>query len=728
MTTNPSIQTSPNRSYGELTPLLAPRSVAVVGASDRQGNLGGVAVGFLKKFGFQGPIWPINPGRKTVGDLPCFPSLRELPGVPDLAIVAVPADLVPDVAKDCIDAGVPAAVAWAGGFAEVGAEGRARQQRLQEVCRGSNLKFCGPNCIGVINTGLGMTASFGSMMNELDQLLRGSISIVSQSGGIATLTHARCQQAGFGCRVTVSCGNEAVLTIADFIRALSYDEGTHVIAVYTEGVSDAAAFVDALAEARAHDKPVVILKGGASAVAQKAALAHTGRLAGSDRTYDAIFRELGVTRVYSIEEMVDVCLLLASLKPGQLPRGNGVVLTTFGGGAGVMATDQCVREGLNVPALAAETKTDAAPLLPPISSVSNPADLTPQAINDAGWREKLPAALKVLSKDPGVDTFLFLAGSMSHQAPRIMSIVEGLRASTEKPVCLSWLFAADRVVKEMAERGIYAFPEHARAARAIGHLARRGDNLRHHIRFLPQLTRSFQWDDFVNPENPERVVSEHVVARILEAAQLPVAKGRLATTTDEAVRAAEEVGFPVAVKGISSAVTHRAAAGFLALNVESADALARTDRAFREQAAARGITLDGVWVQHMFSGNRELLVTAFRDADFGVMVGIGMGGNQTEIIDDVAFARAPIDADGAYDLLGHLRTLRRLPKTLSDGQRKRAAEFIGAFSALAAGAPWRQFTLEVNPLKLDTDSCAAVDGLLIIDDAASAAQPARSAA
>ncbi len=231
---------------------------------------------------------------------------------------------------------MPAAVAWAGGFAETGEEGRARQRQLEAVCRSSGIKLCGPNCIGVINTALGLTASFSSMMTEHDRLTPGVVSMVSQSGGIGVMAHSRAEEFGLGFRVTISCGNEAALGIPDFIHALALDDGTRVIAVYTEGLSNPAAFVEALAEARRRAKPVVILKGGATQASGRAALAHTGRLAGVDRTYDAIFREFAAIRVYSTEELLDVCLQLASLQPGQLPKGDRVLISSFGGGSGVI--------------------------------------------------------------------------------------------------------------------------------------------------------------------------------------------------------------------------------------------------------------------------------------------------------------------------------------------------------------------------------------------------------
>jgi acetyltransferase len=701
--------------YGALTSLLAPRSVAVIGASDRDGNLGGLAVGFLRKFGFAGAVWPVNAGRAMVGDLPCYPSVSALPGVPDLAILAVPAEAVTGVARECVAAGVGAAVAWAGGFAEAGAAGRALQDELATVCRDGGLALCGPNCIGIINTALGLTASFSSMLLEHARLAPGSVSMVSQSGGIGVMAHSRAQALGLGFRVTVSCGNEAVLGIPDFIRALVHDDGTRVIAVYTEGLSDPAGFVEALGLARARGKPVVVLKGGATEASGRAALAHTGRLAGADRTYDALFREHAVIRVYSTEELLDVCLQLASMAPQQLPAGDRVLITSFGGGSAVMATDQCVREGLGVPPLASALRERVAARLTPLSSALNPIDFTPGMMTTPKHRASLPAALDALADAPGLDSWLFMAAGFGNLAPELAQMFDAVRRRTAKPMLLTWQSMPDGLAGDLASRGIHVFNEHARAARTLGHLVRHAADLRHRIRQVRSAVRMFDWSAHLDNGAHPRVVSEDVVTAILEDAGLPVARGRLASGAEDAVTAAQEVGYPVAIKGISAAITHRAAAGLVALGVESPDAVRAATARFHARAAERGVILDGVWVQHMFAGERELLVTAVTDAEFGVMVGIGIGGGMTEIIDDAAFARAPLDADGAYDLIGCLRTVRRLPEFISREQREHAARFLAGFSALAAGAPWPRFTLEVNPLKLGPDGVAAVDGLLIIE-------------
>jgi len=704
--------------FGALTPLLAPGSVAVIGASDRAGNLGGLAVRFLQKFGYQGAIWPVNAGRTSVAGLPCFADLASLPGVPDMTILAVPAESVEDVVTMCIARGVPSAVVWAGGFAEGDDAGRARQRRLEALCRGSSLKLCGPNCIGIINTAIGLTASFSSLMTEIDRFTPGSVSIVSQSGGIAVNAHARAQQLGLGFRVTISCGNEAVLGIPDFMQALLADDGTRVIAVYAEAMPDPDGFVAALAEARQRRKPVVVLKGGASEQSARAALAHTGRLAGNDRTYDAIFREFAAIRVYSPEEMLEVALQLASLPEGCLLDGDRVLISTFGGGSGVIATDQCMREGMTVPPLDDATRACLTPILTPLASSMNPVDLTPGSMTNSKNRETLPKVLEILADAPGIDQYLCFASGFGTLAPAFADMFLSVRQRARRPIGISWLAPPDGIVPRLAANGVMVFQEHARLIRAAGHLVRYAADLRHRIRMVPLRDPAFSWDRHASLSG---VVTEDVVASILTAAGLPVAPGRIAHTAEAAAAVAAEVGFKVAMKGISPTITHRAAAGLVALELATQDAVTQAFAALQARARELDAALDGVWVQRMFHGQVELLVTAFRDQEFGVIVGCGMGGGATEIIDDVVFSRAPIDSAGAADLLLRLRTLRRLPVLLSEDQRWQAAEFISGFSALAASAPWARFIMEVNPLKIGGDDVAAVDGLLIVESAGSRA-------
>ncbi len=635
--------------FGALTPLLAPRAVAVIGASDRAGNLGGVAVAYMRKFGYRGAVWPVNAGRATVGDLPCYPDLGALPGTPDVAIIAVPAESVCDVVRDCVAARIPSGVIWAGGFAEGDEAGRVRQRELEVICRESAFKLCGPNCIGIINTAIGLTASFSNLMTEIDHFTPGRVSMVSQSGGIAVNAHARAQELGLGFRLMISCGNEAALGIPDFMQALIEDNGTRVIAVYAEGISNPAALVEALAEAkRARGKPVVVLKGGATEASGRAALAHTGRLAGSDRTYDAVFREFAAIRVFSPEELLEVALQFASLPPGRLPQGNRVLLSTFGGGSGVIATDQCIRDGMLVPQLDNETRQSLAPVLTPLASTMNPVDLTPGSMTNPKNRETLPRVLQILADAPDADQYLCFSSGFGKLAPEFAGMFEAVRQRATKPIGISWQAPPDGIIPRLAANGVMVFTEHARLIRAAGHLVRYAADLRHRIGVVPNDRPPFPWEDHVTGPG---IVTEEKVAAILEQSGLPVARGHIACSADEAARAGNEVGFKVAMKAISPSITHRAAVGLVALDIATADAAAATYREFQARAETLGATLDGVWVQHMFPGSVELLVTAFRDPDFGVIVGVGMGGRMTEIIDDVVLTRAPIDADGAHDMV-----------------------------------------------------------------------------
>jgi acetyltransferase len=552
------------------------------------------------------------------------------------------------------------------------------------------------------------------MMTELDYFTPGSVSIVSQSGGIAVHSHARAQQLGLGFRVTISCGNEAALGLPDFMQALVEDDGTRVIAVYTEGIGQPDAFIRALAAAKERRKPVVVLKGGATAESSRAALAHTGRLAGTDRTYDAIFREFAAIRVHSPEELLDVCLQLSSIPTSKLPRGNRVLIKSFGGGSGVIATDQCLREGLLVPELSAESRKQLEPILSPLASSANPVDLTPGAMTNPKLRPLMPTVLATLAANEDTDLMLCLGGGFAELAPQLAGNYREAITAADKPLLISWLSPPPGIVESFNAEGVMVFTEHSRTIRTAAQIIRYGADMRHAIRRSEAPYPTFPWAEFVRPG--DRVVSENTVAGILERAGLAVAKGRIALSVAEAAAIASEIGLPVVMKGISSKVTHRAAAGLVALDLGTPEAVATAHERLQARARELDVTLDGVWVQHMFQGNRELLVTAFRDPDFGVIVGCGVGGAMTEIVDDVIFSRAPMDESAAADLLRRLRTVKRFPNYLSEAQLAMSGSFLSSFSRLVASAPWPEFTLEVNPLKLSETAAAAVDGLLLIEE------------
>jgi acyl-CoA synthetase (NDP forming) len=707
------MQSAISSPFPDISRLLAPRSIAVIGASDQPGNLGGVAIRLLRKFGYPGTLWPVNPRRSEVHGLACHASVADLPAPADLALFATGADSIAALVRECAGAGIRFGIVWAGGFAEVGQRGEPLQRELVEACRDTGFILAGPNCIGIIDSWMPMTASFASFLTETDTLVRGDISMVSQSGGLATMAQAFAQQAGFGFRYMISSGNEAVLTAADYLHALVEDASTKVIAAYLEGVKDGARFVAALAEARAAGKPIVVLKGGETPASARAAVAHTGALAGERRVWDAVFRDAGVIQVHSLEELLDQVLFLSSMDPGNLPLGNGIAAVTFGGGGGVLAADQAARHGLVMPMLTAATRERLRPLVPPIAAIENPVDVTPQVFNRAEWFAHFAEALEVIAADPGIHSILLQFGPMAQRAMDIAQVVCDFRRRTAKTVCLGWPLAPRGVPEFLREQGVYVFTEYERAIGVLGQLARRRVAIASDIG-EPAEALPFDWPAHAPAHATAGVISEPECHRLLAAAGLPVAEGRLAHSADEAVAAALAVGMPVALKGISATVTHRAAAGLLALGIDTEAEARRAYRELTARAAVAGIVLDGIYVQHMISDGLEVLVSAFRDPVFGPMISCGAGGNLAELIDDVTLQRAPVSEAQALAMIGRLRLVHSTRKAQAPDPRLLAA-FIARLSRLAAGAPWRRFVLEINPVKWSDDRVVAVDGLLVIE-------------
>ncbi len=696
----------------DVSRILAPRSIAILGASDRPGNFGGATVRHLRKFGFKGPIWPVNRTGADVGGVKAYTAVADLPDAADLVVLAVPADSLLDAIRDCAARGIQSGIAFAGGLGEAGGAGAVLQDEIVALCQETNFKLCGPNCVGVINSALPLTATFATALDAIDVLTPGVVSMVSQSGGIGTTAFSLGMQAGFGFRHLISSGNEAVVDFSDYLAALARDDGTRVIAGYLEGIKDGDKFLRALTEAADRNKPVVLIKSGATGAGAKAALAHTGALAGEDRVFDAVIREFGVVRAYSVKELLEIALLLAGT-PAERQFGPGVAIATFGGGNGVIAADQCTQYGLQTPPISDATVGRLKPLLPSVATAANPIDLTPTTAFRDEYLSQLPKALTVVAEDPAIDVVLLIVGTLASRANEIVAVIDEFARNSPKPVCIAWPFPPEGLVANLAGRNIHAFDEVADSVRALSRLATLGRRPRASRR---RQGAGFDWQPYAAEAASSRVISEHRCHAIMQAAGVPVAAGKLVADADAAVAAAKEVGFPVALKGISDAVTHRAAAGLVVLGAQNADDVRDAANTLLDRAEAHSVTLDGIYVQKMESGSVELLVAATRDPLFGTMVSCGAGGGLTEIIDDIVIRRAPVDEASAAEMLEGLR-LRRYAK---DAEGKlpatEAARFIARFSELAASAPWKRFVFEANPVKWRRDGAIAVDGLIVIEE------------
>lgn len=705
---------SADPAFADISGLIYPQSVAVIGASDRPGNLGGDTIERLLRFGFPGPVWAVNPAGGTVRGLNCFRDVADLPAAPGLVVFAIPATGLLDAISDCAAVGTRNGLAYAGGFAEAGtSEGIALQQRLVALCRKLDFKLCGPNCVGILNAATPVTATFATGLLEVEKLRPGPISLVTQSGGIGTAAFLMIHNAGFGCRHLISGGNEAVVGLADYIFGLAHDEGTKVIAAYIEGVADGERLVRALAAARDNGKPVVMIKSGATGASARAAQAHTGALVGEDRVVDAILQELGVIRVGSVEELVDVCVMLAGAPAGRMPTGNGVGVITFGGGNGVLAADQCARHGLTVPPLDAERVAGVRPLLISVASAANPMDLTPSTAFRTENLAKLPAAMDVIASQPDIGSLILIVGSMAAREKEISEVFFNFWRRCPKPVCVTWPAPPIGTVARFAGNGIMCFDEPERGLRALGRLAAHAAAIARPRPPADLAPLPFDWAAYV-PAGAT-VVSEDRCHALLRAAGLPVAAGSLAQTADQALRIAQEVALPVALKGISAKITHRAAAGLLAVDLRTPEEVSESFTRLQARAAELGVTLEGIYVQHMERGGVELLVSVFRDPVFGTMVSVGSGGGLTEQIDDVITARAPVDEATAAAMLARTRLARHARDAQGPLDPAPAASFIALLSQLGAGANWKKFTIEINPVKWSRGGAIAVDGLLLVE-------------
>jgi acetate---CoA ligase (ADP-forming) len=700
--------------FTDITGLLYPRSIAVIGASDRPGNLGGDTVERLLRFGYPGPVWAVNPSGGTVRGLPCHGSLAELPEAPDSAVMAIPAAAIIDTVRECVARGTLNGVAFAGGMGEGGGEGKHLQEELAALCQQTGFNLCGPNCVGIINVVTPAISSFATVLYEFQSLRAGPISMVTQSGGIGTAAFSLVQQAGFGFRHLISSGNEAVITFADYLHALARDEGTRIIAGYLEGVEDGPKFVRALAEARAQGKPVVLIKSGATAASARAARAHTGSLVGEDRVFDAVVREMGVIRVSSVEELVDVCLVLAGTPSTKIPCGPGVGVVTFGGGNGVLAADQCVHYGLTTPTLDDARRDELQPLLLTVASAANPMDLTPSTAFRAESLAKLPEAMDVLASQLDIHSLVLIVGGLAVKEKEVSTVFTDFWRRCPKAVSVAWPAPPTGTIARFAGSGIAVFEEPDRALRVLGRLAAYGAALTCPRRDPSIEPLAFDWTKHVH--RGEVVVCEDRCHTIMREAGISVAAGELATDEAAALRIGGEIGPPVVMKGISPRVTHRAAAGLLAVDLRTPEDITEAFRRLRDRAAAIGVALDGIYVQRMARGGVELLVSVFRDPLFGTMISVGSGGGMTELLDDVVTERAPVDPAVAATMLRRLRLSGGFKDQQGPLDTAEPAAFISRLSELGAGAPWARFTFEVNPIKWQRDGVIAVDGLLVVDE------------
>ncbi|MBP2682885.1 MAG: CoA-binding domain protein [Deltaproteobacteria bacterium] len=675
--------------------LFHPRSVAVVGASRNREKVGHGVFSNLVQAGFPGTIYGVNPAGGELFGRPLYPSIDAIPGPVDLGVFVVPPNAILEGIPRLAARGMRAGIAISAGFKEVGGEGIALERSLREAARSAGVRILGPNCLGLIDTHARMNASFSRGTPP-----KGFISFFSQSGALCTavLDWAIGRNVGFS--KFVSLGNQADVSESDILEFLADDPTTRVILGYVESIDDGRRFLRAAREVTAR-KPVILVKAGATSAGARAASSHTGSLAGSDRAYAAAFRQGGVIRVETVEDLFDLALAFA-MQP--LPRGDQLLILTNAGGPGILAADMAERLGIPLAEVTSSLRDRILPVLPPTASLANPVDVIGDARADR-YRDVLLA----LRDEPSIDTVLVLLTPQAMTEPEeTAGATVSALAGSGKTVFASFLggaaVAASRRI--LTEGGVPNYPVPERAVRALHAMLRYS-----RIRFSagPPETEVFP----VRPENAGRLVREALAAGrrtlgeeesrgILEAYGFRFPRHAFAATSDAAVAAYRAIGSASAVmKIVSPQILHKTDVGGVRLGLSSCEEVARAFMEITSSVRRRAPSawIAGVSVQEMVTGGRELILGMSRDPQFGPLLMFGLGGIYVEVLKDVSFRVAPISRHDAGEMVREIRAYPLLAayRGSEPADEEAIVEALIQVSRLSCDFPEIQ-ELDINPL------------------------------
>ena len=632
-----------------------PESVAIVGASQQKGKVGYEILKNMIEAGFEGRIFPINPKAQSIQGLECHGDLESLGQTPDLVIIIVPAKIVPAIMQQCAKVGVKSVIVITAGFKEVGEEGRELEKKISRIARQAGMRLIGPNCLGLIVPANKLNASFGGKLPAV-----GSIGYLSQSGALLTAILDMANASGIGFSKLVSIGNKADVDELDVIEALALDADTKVIAGYLESISDGNQFVRE-AEQISHDKPILLIKSGATEAGAKAASSHTGSLAGTEVAYESAFERAGIIRCSSIRQQFDYAQTFAD-QP--LPAGPRVAVITNAGGPGIMAADSIEQQGLTFAKLTDATIEKLSSKLPAAANLYNPIDVLGDALAD-----RYEYALEAALDDPNVDVVLVLLTpqAMTEPAATARAIVRISQQKPGKPILSCFLGAAkvEEGVRILRAGGI---PQIDASERAVATIKVMADYARWRSR-PKRVVRLF----VVNRRKVENIVERHLRQKlreigeaeskeILEAYGFVTPKGTIATTAEQAASIATQLGFPVVLKIWSPDILHKSDVEGVQIGLKSVKEVkdAFDLMMYRIPKKLPNANILGVLVQEMCGGGKEVILGMKRDPHFGPVMMFGMGGTMVEVLKDIAFYLAPLTAEEARQMLVKTRTYQML--------------------------------------------------------------------
>jgi acetyltransferase len=694
----------------------APASVALIGATAREGSVGGTVLRNLQNAGYKGQVFAVNPKRAEIFGLPCYPSIAAIPGPVELVIVVTPAATVPGLVAECVSAAVKSIVVISAGFKEKGAEGVALEQEIQAQLRKSETRLIGPNCLGIMNPWLGLNATFAH-----DIARPGSVAFLSQSGALLTaiLDWSLSEHVGFS--AIVSTGSMLDVGWGDLLSYFGDDDNTQSILLYMESIGDARAFLSAAREV-SFSKPIIVIKAGRSEAASKAAASHTGAMTGSDEVYDAAFRRCGVLRVDRISELFQLADVL-----GKQPRPRGPKLTilTNAGGPGVLATDTLMAIGGELPALSESATQQLNTFLPPHWSHANPIDI----LGDAD-PERYARATEIALQDPNSDGLLVVLAPQGMTDPA--KVADGLKVHAKghgKPILASWMGgqAVEPGVNILTAAGIPAFDYPDSAVRAFKSMW----NYTYNLRGLYETPFSADDPAVLNgrKEKVRRLIesaansgrtllTELESKEILKLYGIPTVPTLHAKNENEAATKAKEIGFPVVLKLHSETITHKTDVGGVQLNLENEKQVREAYNSIETSVAAksRRAAFQGVTVQPMVRAQGyELILGSSIDAQFGPVILFGSGGQLVEVYRDRALALPPLNTTLAARLMEQTKILKALR-----GVRGRKPVDLPAletllvrFSELIVEQP-RLREVDINPVLASAEQLLALDARMVL--------------
>jgi acetate---CoA ligase (ADP-forming) len=686
--------------------LLKPRTVAVIGASGDPAKTAGRPVSYLLKHGFPGAIYPVNPKIDRVGELACYRDVASLPQVPDVGIVLLGAERAHLAVRELAARGTAAAIVLASGYTETGEEGARRQKELVEAA--GAMRLLGPNTIGLVNLTDNIVLSATGAL-EMDHFPVGGIGVVSQSGGILGSLLSRAAARGIGLSKLVSTSNEVDLELSDFIDALVDDEATRVIALYVETVRDPQKFRAAALKAAQAGKPVVAFKIGRSEAGARAAVSHTGALAGTDRMYDALFRQTGVIRAQTFDELLDIP---AALSTGRVLRGKRIAILTSTGGAGTLVSDSLGVAGFETPAPDAQT---AAALRALQTGDHAALDRNPIDVTLAGLQpELLRGAIKAVLASPGYDALAIIVGSSSLAMPELMAgAIQDCLPLSDKPVIAYVSPHAPAVGALLTQRGVPAFAAAESCTCALGAMLAASHR--------PAVPAPSALPQVPLPELPSGSLDEAQAKQLFARFGVPCTRETVVETPEQAERAARAFNAPVALKILSSEITHKSDVGGVAINVAPDRVAARLAAMADEVESKAQVRPVRFLVQEMVAGGTELILGLHRDP-LGTAILLGMGGITAELFKDTTLRLLPPQGGLSRDeALAMARELKSWP--LLDGFRGRPkadvdalVDAIVAFSHLAAQLGERLVEAEINPVFVlpQGRGVRAADGVAVV--------------